>query len=69
MQEKGKKFYEPPALTVVNFKVERGYAESGLKLIIPWFYSGKDAWDGSSSGGGNSIGSGWTDNGGSAWEN
>ena len=28
--ERNKQFYEPPQLTVVEFKVERGYAESGL---------------------------------------
>ena len=72
MQEIIKKFYEPPALTVVSFKMERGYAMTGnlsnaFGLGNAWANNDFDAWNGSSSGGGNYFGGGWTDNGGSAW--
>lgn len=33
MQQKEKKRYEAPALTVVTFKAERGYALSGTKML------------------------------------
>ncbi len=32
-QENEKKLYEPPALTAVTFKAEKGYASSNLSLI------------------------------------
>lgn len=70
-----RKAYEPPRLTVVTFKIERGYAVSGegplagvFRLGNSFSDGGGDAWDGSSSGsGGNRFGGGWTDNGESAW--
>ena len=33
MQQKEKKHYEAPSLTVVSFKIEQGYALSGLKML------------------------------------
>lgn len=75
METAKKRDYEAPQLTVVTFKTERGFADSGgpmrgfLSLGNSWTNDGGDAWDGSSSGSsGNRFGSGWTDNGGSAWE-
>lgn len=71
MKKETRKAYEVPALTVVTFKTERGYATSvpaaSNNSLGSWF-SGGDAWDGGSSGSsdGSSMG-GWTDNGGSAW--
>ena len=70
---KEKKIYEKPRLTVVSFEAERGFALSGelvgvFRLGSSWTDIDIDAWDGSSSGGGNHFGGGWIDNGGSAWE-
>lgn len=47
-----KKVYRPPALTVVSFRTERGYASSRdglLELLFEGRSSGGDAW-GSSGG-------------------
>lgn len=70
-----KKKYEAPQLTAVTFKTEQGYATSSLgasgafSLGNSWTNESGNAWDGSSSGSsGNRFGSGWTDNGSSAWE-
>ena len=73
MDNQHKKIYEAPALTVVKFKMEQGYAASGglvgaFRLGNSWDDNGLDAWDGFSSGSGSYFGNGWTDNGGSAWE-
>ena len=71
MDNQHKKNYEAPALTVVTFKTERGYATSSfpnsLRLRDAWIVSATNAWSGGGSGS-NSLGGGWTDNGGSAWE-
>ena len=71
---KVKKHYKSPELTVVTFKMERGFASSSVdattafELGNSWVNENHDAWDGSlPSGGGNRFG-GWTDNGNSAWE-
>lgn len=74
MKKETGKEYEAPALTVVSSKMERGYATSvpesadvsSNNMLGSW-YSGDDAWGGSSFGSGSSMGS-WTDNGGDAWE-
>lgn len=70
--DKQKKEYDAPQLTVATFKVEQGYAASGrgiLTLGDAWDNYCSDAWDGSTSGSnGGRFGSGWTDNGSSAWE-
>lgn len=75
METTKKNDYEAPRLTVVTFKVERGFADSGgpmrgfLSLGNSWNNDGGDAWDGSFAGGdGGYFGGGWTDNGGSAWD-
>lgn len=69
--DKQKKEYEAPQLTVATFKVEQGYASStfgnSLRIGSAWLISASDPWSGGVSGG-NNIGTGWTDNGGSAWE-
>jgi len=72
MIKKEKRLYETPVLTVVSFRTERGYASSGTdevsgRGILGSWFSGDDAWGGSSSGSGSSTGS-WTDNGNDAWE-
>lgn len=65
--------YEKPHLTVVSFKVEKGYAASGdlsgvFGLGNSWSDDGYNAWDDNVQSGGNHFGGGWIDNGGSAWE-
>lgn len=39
MQEKERKFYESPRLTVVEFRTERGYAESNLMARTLWLFA------------------------------
>ncbi len=70
MKEK-KQHYESPQLTTVTFKAEKGYASSerGFRLGNAWSVGLLDAWSNTPSSGGSNISSGWTDNGGSAWEN
>lgn len=64
-----KRPYEAPLLTVVSFKVERGFAGSGpLGLSLAWSSNDEDPWSNGGSSGGSRFGGGWTDNGGSAWE-
>ncbi len=69
--DKQKKKYEAPQLTVATFKVEQGYAVSSFgnafRIDKAWVISASNPWSGIVSGG-NDIGTGWTDNGGSAWE-
>lgn len=68
---KDKKPYEAPRLTVVSFRVEQGYALSGLTNVFllsdAWSDKGGDAWGGSGLSNGSSFG-GWEDVGGSAWD-
>lgn len=74
MERQKKKDYEPPALTAVTFKMERGFAGSGplasvFNLGSSYQNNGDNAWDGSNTTGGNRFGGGWYDNGESAWGN
>lgn len=53
-----KKVYRPPALTVVTFRPERGYADSKIVLLFETFgmggiemrLDGSDAWSSTGSG-------------------
>lgn len=65
MDKDRQKRYEPPRLTTVAFKAERGFANS-FSLGRAWTDNGDDPWNGTASNSGNDLG-GWTDNGASAW--
>ena len=72
MEMKEKKLYESPQFTVATFMTEQGFTGSnrGMRLTTTWIATGIiDPWNNPTPSGGNSISSGWTDNGGSAWEN
>ena len=55
MEQENKKKYETPAMTVVEFKTEQGFAASGMSnyrnnAFESWGFTGDDGGSGSGSG-------------------